>query len=160
MGVVTAIIATATAIYQASEAEDAEDRQHAARQEQKKANEIQRAEQAERDAATKRRKIREDRIRRAQILASSESAGVTASSSQFGTQSALTTDVGTQGSFMQGQAMAADAISARLQTAADLEGQADAINTRAAGIASVATTAGGALGTTKWAKSIDKKLGF
>lgn len=135
--VTSAVIIGASVAYQASEAEDAEDRQHAARQEQAKANRIQRAEQSAKDAAQKRKMIREDRIRKANILAGSEQAGITASSSVFGTQSGETTNTSIQTSFAAQTALSADAISARLQEAANLQGEANAINTNAANVANV-----------------------
>lgn len=94
---------------------------------QKEVNAIQGAQQQTAGAESRRQRIREERIRRAQILAASENSGTTGSSGQVGAVGALSTNLaGLVGSSL-GESRANTAVNKYGQQAADFTAQANAI---------------------------------
>lgn len=104
--------------------------QQVAASQQRKAGKIQRATQKEaqeqqsavekaRDAASRRQQLRQERIRRAQVIQQAENVGGGDSSGVVGTTSAIQSQVGANLAFMTGQQVGADAISGTLQRGAD-----------------------------------------
>lgn len=68
---------------------------------------------------TRRQQIRQERVRRAQIEQQSENSGVSMSSGQIGSESAINTQVGANISAIQGESQAANAIGRFNQQTAD-----------------------------------------
>lgn len=94
---------------------------------EREANAIQSAQQQVAGAESRRQRIREERMRRAMILASSENTGTTGSSGQIGAVGALSTNLqGLIGSSL-GESKANAAVNRNLQSAADFEAQGKAI---------------------------------
>lgn len=99
----------------------------AAAGEQREAKNIQTAQQKTAGIESRRQRIREERIRRAQIIAASENQGTTGSSGQVGAVGALSTNLqGLIGSSL-GESKANQAVSNRIQNAADFTSQANTI---------------------------------
>lgn len=99
----------------------------AAAGEEREARNIQTAQQKTAGVESRRQRIREERIRRAQIIAASENQGTTGSSGQVGAVGALSTNLsGLIGSSL-GETKANQAVSRRVQNAADFTSQANAI---------------------------------
>lgn len=125
MAAVSSIIAAAALA--ATAAAGYEQRQQAkkAAKEQKEARAIAGAEQSAQQMEGRRQQLREERVRRAQILQASENTGVTASSGALGSVSALGTSTGANVASLSRQANSATGISAASQRAAnaDLRGQ-------------------------------------
>lgn len=117
MGWVGAVIAAVGAAASAQQ-------QREARTEQRKAREEQSTAQAERAAQEKRQQIREERIKRAQIIQASENTGVSASSGLMGAESGLSTQLSTSLGFGSAQALHVANISMFGQNAADAMGRA------------------------------------
>jgi len=94
---------------------------------QKEANNIQAAQTQVQSTESRRQKIREQRIRRAQIIAASENAGTTASSGQVGAVGALSTNLaGLVGSSL-GESRANAGINKFNQKSADATAQSNMI---------------------------------
>lgn len=94
---------------------------------EKEARNIQGAQQQTASAESRRQRIREERIRRAQILAVSENQGTGASSGQVGAVGALSTNLaGLVGSSL-GESRANAGVNRNLQRAADFTSQANTI---------------------------------
>lgn len=91
----------------------------------KEATEVQTAQQRIQDRESRRQAIREERIRKAQILQQSETGGVTDSSGALGATGALGTNLGRAVGFQRSQERAAIGIGQANQRAigADLKGQ-------------------------------------
>lgn len=104
--------------------------------ERKKAGRVTQAENAASSAENRRQQIREERVRRATILQSSENTGVTASSGQLGAMSALGAQVGNNISNINRQESSANTITNLNQSAAN----ADYRGSQAAQIGSFAGT--------------------
>lgn len=99
----------------------------AAAAQEREATNIQAAQQQTAGAESRRQRIREERIRRAQIIAASENQGTSSSSGQIGAVGALSTNLaGLIGSSM-GESRANRAVSSRLQNAADFTSQSNTI---------------------------------
>ncbi len=94
---------------------------------QKEANAIEGAQNAVASTNSRRERVREQRIRRAQILAASENQGVTGSSGQIGAVGALSTNLATMVSTSLGESKANAGINKNLQAAADFTSQANMI---------------------------------
>lgn len=86
---------------------------------QKEANEVQTATQRIQDRESRRQAIREERIRRAQILQSSEAGGVSGSSGELGAVGALNTSLGRAVGFQRSQERGAIGIGQANQRAVD-----------------------------------------
>ena len=94
---------------------------------QREVNNIQGAQQETAAAESRRQRIREQRIRRAQIIAASENAGTNSSSGQIGAVGALSTNLaGLVGSSL-GESKANAAVNKYGQKAADYTAQANTI---------------------------------
>lgn len=94
---------------------------------QKEANAIQGAQQQVAGQESRRQKVREERIRRAQIIAASENTGTTGSSGQIGAVGALSTNLnGLIGSSL-GESKANAAVNRNTQRAADFTAQGNQI---------------------------------
>lgn len=94
---------------------------------EKEAKNVQSAQQQTAGAESRRQRIREERIRRAQIIAASENQGTSGSSGQVGAVGALSSNLaGLIGSSL-GEGKANAAISDKLQASADFTSQANTI---------------------------------
>ncbi len=99
----------------------------AAASEQREARNISGAQDKIRSMEDRRARIREDRIRRAQLLAASENTGTTGSSGQIGAIGALSTNLaGLVGSSL-GESRANEAINGAVQRSADHQSTANQI---------------------------------
>lgn len=125
---IASLIVTAVSVVKQQEA--ASD----ARKAQKKSRNEQRANNAEVAAREKRQQIREERIRRAQIMQASENAGVSASSGEMGATSNLSSQLASNLGFNAGAQQRANNMSIFAQQGANAQGKAD----RWAGIGSIA----------------------
>lgn len=130
MAAVSTIVAAATAAVTAATAYQQQRVQKKAasdaKEEERKAKRTAAAEQSAQQAEKTRAQIREERVRRAQIMQSSENTGVTASSGAIGSSGALSTQTGANLASMTRQANSANAITTFNQNAAYAlaEGQA------------------------------------
>lgn len=94
---------------------------------EKEARNIQSAQQQTAGTESRRQRIREERMRRAMILASSENQGTSSSSGSIGSVGALSTNLaGLIGSSL-GESKANSAVNRRVQSAADYTSQANSI---------------------------------
>lgn len=117
MAVVT--LAVASLVVAAGSAYMAHKAQVKAAREQKKANDIQSA-QGQVDAAAQRRaQVRQERVRRAQIDQQSRNTGVSMSSGELGSTSALGTQIGNNIASISQSQVTANGVTSRLQAAAD-----------------------------------------
>lgn len=116
---IAALIISAGAAYKSNEASNE------AAKEQKEANKVKTAQQKAADLAAVRQKAREARIRRAQILANAENAGVAGSSGETGAVAGVTQNFGIQTAFQAGQSSASSAISGHFNEAAKYEADAN-----------------------------------
>lgn len=130
MGIETALIlggiAVAATGAQMSAAEDAEDKQYAAAQEQKKARQEQDAMNSAQAAAERRRQIREERVKRARVLQSAAATGTTGSSGEAGAVSGLSTTLSANIGSNLGALQSAQNISIFSQASADFMSAANA----------------------------------
>lgn len=94
---------------------------------QKEANNIQSAQQKTVAVESRRQRIREQRIRRAQIIAASENTGTSASSGQVGAVGALSTNLAGLIGNSLGESKANAGINKNTQAAADFTSSANAI---------------------------------
>lgn len=98
------------------------------RENQKKTQKEQAASQAEKAASERRQQIREERIRRAQLIQSSENTGTTGSSGLLGGLSNLSTQLGSNIGYAAAQTEHSNVISNAMQEAADSQGMAGLSN--------------------------------
>ncbi len=131
----------AVAISAAAAANSAE-QQRIASNEQKKSQREQQAINASKAAQERRQQIREERIRRAQIIQASENTGTTASSGQIGAVGSAATQFSGNVGFNLGMQRSADLISNFQQNAQDALDNATMVNQ----YASIASSALGAYG--------------
>lgn len=115
---IAAVVVAAASAYQQSRAAKA------AAKDRKEAAAVSQAEQAAQQNQNRRAQIREERVRRAQVLQSSQNTGVSQSSGELGATSALGTLIGGNLAGMQRQKNSAAAIGSLGQSAAnsDLRG--------------------------------------
>lgn len=137
----TYIALAAVAVAGATSYEAGQQAKTAAKRE-KEARKVSAAEQAAQQTAQTRAQIREERVRRAQILQSSETTGVTGSSGALGSIGALQTSVGTNLASASRQAASAQAITGLTQQAVDFNARSREIQAMGS-IASSAIMAGG-----------------
>lgn len=125
MAAVSSIIAAAALAATAASAYEQRQQAKAAAKERKEQAAISSAEQQAQQQGQRRQQLREERIRRAQILQASENTGVTASSGQLGSVSALGTNTASNVASLSRQANAATGISssAQREANANLRGQ-------------------------------------
>lgn len=119
MAAVSTFVAVAAVAVSGATAYEANRQAKKAAEKQEEAGKVASAEQAAQQTAQTRAQIREERVRRAQILQSSENTGVTASSGAIGSTGALQTTVGANLASASRQANAANAITGLQQDAAD-----------------------------------------
>lgn len=117
--VVSAIVAAGSAMKQHSAQKQAARAQKDSAEEQRKARAEQSAGQAGQAAAERRAQIREERIRRAKIIQSSENTGVGDSSGEFGATGNLATTLGSNIGANVGAVQRAANITGYNQNAAD-----------------------------------------
>jgi len=113
-GAVIAAIGVAYSAYANEEAKD----------ERADVNEMNRARQGAADAAKRRTLVRQQRIKEAQVIAESETRGVAGGSSETAALGSVATQFAANTAFLTGQASSADAISSKLQNAADWQTKA------------------------------------
>lgn len=134
--IASAAVGVATAAYGASQqrAASREARADAERgaNAQKNAQEEQKAQAAAQQADARRAQIREERVRRARILQSSENAGSTDSSGAVGAQAGLSTNLQSNLGRQAGAALSGERQSSYLQQAADFDFARQANQARAA----------------------------
>ncbi len=94
---------------------------------QAEANAIEGAQTENNAVESRRQRIRENRIRRAQMLAAAENTGTTGSSGQIGAVSALNTNLGGLVANAAGNTQANKSISSNLQRAANFQTQSNTI---------------------------------
>lgn len=116
MGIETAILATA-AVVSAGATIAATSQQRKARKTQEEAQRVQTASERTQQIRAERQRVREERIRRARILQSAESSGVTGSSSQIGGVSSLQGQLQSAQAFTAGQTSAVEGINRLNQSA-------------------------------------------
>lgn len=115
IGAVTAAVSVVSGIGQMKAAK-------AANKERKEANNVANANQKNEAAASRRKAVREARVRRAMILQQSENAGLgTGGSGTQGAIGVVGTNLGSANSQAQGQTVAAEGINRRNQRAADYD---------------------------------------
>lgn len=95
-----------------------------AAQEQEDANKVSKARDENRRREQLRQRVREERIRRAQILNSAENTGTSSSSGAIGAVGALSSSLGGVFSFSRAEKRAADSISRKTQNAANFNNSA------------------------------------
>ena len=114
IGAAIAAASVATGVMQLGQAKKAA----SARRE---ANQISNAQQQNEAAASRRKAVREARIRRAMILQNSENTGVAESSGALGAQGVIGTNLGSQNAQAAGQTRAITGINAANQRAANYD---------------------------------------
>jgi len=115
------IIAAAAVAVAAGSAYAANEQSKDAASSRKKAGKVSQAEQDAKANEGRRQQIREERVRRASIMQSSENTGVAASSGELGSLSALGSQVGGNVSSINQQQSSANAITGYNQSAANLD---------------------------------------
>lgn len=95
--------------------------QRKAEKQRKAGREVSRASQVTAAIEQRRQSVREERVRRARILASSEATGVSGSSGESGAISSLATNFGHNLGVTEGQTLASGAISGYNQKAANAD---------------------------------------
>lgn len=120
MGVETAIAVVTLAITAAGAYEQSRQAKSQAK-DRKKAGQVAQAEQAAQMNQSRRAQVREERVRRAQILQSAQNTGVSQSSGELGATSALGSLIGGNLAGMSRQQNSANAIGNLNQSAADSE---------------------------------------
>lgn len=118
MGIETAIAVVAVAVAGASAYEQAKQSKAAAK-DRKEAGKVSQAEQAAAQNQSRRQQIREERVRRAQITQASVNTGVSGSSGELGSQSALGSLISGNIAAGSRQQNSANAIGSLQQSAAD-----------------------------------------
>lgn len=104
---------------------DARKNARAAAEQEKQIQAETKAQQAQRAAEERRAQIREERVRRARVLAGSEASGASGSSGEFGALGALSTNLGSNIGSNLGRLAAGERTSGYAQAAADFRGAAD-----------------------------------
>lgn len=135
MAAVSSIVAAAALAATAASAYEQRKQAKTAAKERKEAAAIGSAEQQAQQMDQRRQQLREERVRRAQILQASENTGVSASSGQLGSVSALGANTGANVSSLSRQANSALGIGAASQRAAN----ADLRSQEAAAIGGIAS---------------------
>lgn len=96
---------------------------------EREANAVSGAQQEVASRESRRQRVREERIRRAQILAGAENTGTNASSGALGATGALASNLGGIFAQSRGESAANRGINANLQRAADFTSRANTIGT-------------------------------
>lgn len=119
IGLLSAIGTIFSAYQQSVAQDDARDAASRSAEEQRRAKQEAQAGQAQHAALERRAQLREERIRRARLLQSSENTGVTSSSGALGGVGNLSTQLGSNLGFNLGQQQKASNITNYNQSAAD-----------------------------------------
>lgn len=127
---IAAVVVAAASAYQQSRASKA------AAKDRKEAQQVSQAEQAAQQNQNRRAQVREERVRRAQVLQSSQNTGVSQSSGELGATSALGTLIGGNLASMQRQQNSSAAIGGLSQSAAD----SDLVGAQWGAVGSIATS--------------------
>lgn len=140
MGITAAVVATvatvASTVVQMQAAKKAQRLQEEANRQRKEASDISLAQSENVERARRRQRIREERVRRAQIIQGASNAGVGESSGQIGSISVLGTNTGTAIAQSFAGRRARSGIAAANQRAVDLDTSAQNAITRGALFAS------------------------
>jgi hypothetical protein len=121
-------LAIGSTAYSMTQANEAENRQYEASQEQKKIQREQQAQNAGQQAAERRRLVREERVKRARVIASSNAAGTSGSSGEAGAIGSLSTQLNTNIGSSLSQVKSANDISIFAQASSDFMSQANQLN--------------------------------
>lgn len=124
-------VSAAGTVASVSKQREAQQSQRQAAEEQRKVRAEQKAQLASEAANERRQQIREERVRRAQVIQASENTGVAGSSGEMGAVGNLATQLGTNIGFNVGSIARANRISEASQNAADLLGSAQNSLTKA-----------------------------
>ena len=136
------------AVMQASAQSDAKKAQRNAAEEQRKVRAEEKAQLAAKAANERRQQIREERVRRAQVIQSSENTGVSGSSGEMGATANLATQLGANIGYNVGAIASANKATQYAQNSADFLGSAQNSMSRANTWGSV-----GGLGTSIFSSS-------
>lgn len=132
MAAVTTFILAGLAVgataYSMSQANEAENKQYEAAQEQKKIGREQQAQNAGQQAMERRRQVREERVKRARVIASSNAGGTSGSSGEAGALSSLSTQLSSNIGSNLSQVASANNISIFSQASSDFISQANQLN--------------------------------
>lgn len=131
LGGISAVLGIFSGMAQASAAEAQANATRQAAEAQKEANNIEAAQQDVVSRESRRQRVREERVRRARIIAASENTGTTGSSGQIGAVGALSSNLGGVFAGSRGQSAANKGINTNLQRAADFQAEANAIGAQA-----------------------------
>lgn len=118
-------VAVGATAYSMQQAENAEDAQYEAAQEQKKANNATRAQNEASAMQERRKQLREERIKRARVVASSQASGVASSSGEAGALGSLSTQLSSNLGFNKAALNTASDISIFNQNSADFMTEAN-----------------------------------
>lgn len=138
--VVVAIAAAATTYSQVQQNRA----QKSAARAQKEASDVSQAQQKNQEMEARRQQIRQQRIRQAQVQQAAANTGVSDSSGELGSLSALSTNVGANLANISSQAVAAQGIGAANQRATDFMGKSQQWGMYGQIASSVGSLAGGA----------------
>ena len=122
MPVIIAAAALAVSAYSAVEQHKEAKKAAAA---QRESSRINNNSQKASDIAQRRQKYREERIRRAQIIAQASASGASGSSGEAGAVAGLDVNTGISTAFTSAKALASEGVSTALQSAANHEGRAN-----------------------------------
>lgn len=114
IGIASLAVGAVSTVVQAEAASDAA-------KERKEAREVDSAQFRNRQQEEIRKSVREERIRRAQILNQAENTGTSASSGAIGSTGALSTNLRSGAAFAQSNIKAHESVNRHLQNAADIE---------------------------------------
>lgn len=134
LGGVGALVGIFGAIGQMNAASEAAAAQREAAGQQREARAIEGAANQNSATDSRRQRVREARIRRAQIIAASENAGTSKSSGQVGAVGALSTNLAGMLGTSLGESAAAQGINDKNQSAADFIGKANQAQANGAAI--------------------------
>ena len=112
---IATVIGTGVSVHQAGEARSASN----------KAKDVSAAQAKAKESDTTRQEIRQERVRRAQIVASAANSGVSSGSSETGSLSALGTLTGGNIAFRTGAGKANEAVSGYVQDSTDATGRSN-----------------------------------
>lgn len=141
--IISTVVAVASAVQQRSASKKAQSATRAAAAERREANKITQASQTNVDRISRRKAIREERVRRSKIVQRAEAAGGGGSSASISGPGILGTNVAAAISAQSSGARAAQGVSSRLQSAADFQGQAAAATASGNLFASIGTAVTG-----------------
>lgn len=154
MAAVSTIVAVAAVAVAAGSAYMSAQAQKDAAKDRKEAGRVSSAEQSAQRNQNRRQQVREERVRRAQVMQSAQNTGVSQSSGELGATSALGTLISSNVATQSRQQNASNGISAASQSAADN----DLASAQWAGIGSIAGSVFGASASMSMASSSATKV--